>query len=595
VLLALALITLSQTARPVKVQQDGVQLGGGWWQTLDCVAPVVCDRTASTGVVTITSSGGGGGAPTNAEYITYAANASLSAERTLTGTANQVTLTNTGTNMVLSTPQDIATTSGPTFAQTLITNYVQMANASTPATPTGALRLYSTDEDGWSRLETVGPNAFVIRYGRDAITIVRNNTGSTITKGRAVALATNSNANLIRVVLADATSTSNLPCVGFMAADCTNGSNCPMQSAGVLTGLDTSAFTDGDRIFTSTTAGGITATAPTHPNLQQRVGVVINSNASSGTLFVAPAALFGDQQGTNLSNFSVGPGTGAAAVTQTWKNANAATITWTPTAVRTLTLPDTTGTVALTSSNVATATALAADPTDCGANQYATTIAASGNLTCAQVTTAQLSGTITNGQLASTYSGVGACGANTFASTLNGNAAPTCTQPSFANLSGSATTAQLPTITVPKGGTNLTTVATNQVLVGTAADTYTAKTVPSCSGASSALTYDNATQTWGCNTISGGAGSGKSFEQSVVLTDTGIFTQAVALASTTATDKFACRPFGTTADGLTMEVIAAAELSVVASDLVAGVGLNITVINLKGLGGTVRIHCTTGG
>lgn len=62
----------------------------------------------------------------------------------------------------------------------------------------------------------------------------------------------------------------------------------------------------------------------------------------------------------------------------------------------------------------------------CGANQYATNASASGILTCAQVATNQLSGTITNAQLASTYSGVGACGANTFATTLNGNAAPTC-------------------------------------------------------------------------------------------------------------------------------------------------------------------------
>lgn len=45
--------------------------------------------------------------------------------------------------------------------------------------------------------------------------------------------------------------------------------------------------------------------------------------------------------------------------------------------------PDAAGTVALTTSNVATATALAADPTDCSAGQFATTIAASGNLTCA--------------------------------------------------------------------------------------------------------------------------------------------------------------------------------------------------------------------
>lgn len=49
--------------------------------------------------------------------------------------------------------------------------------------------------------------------------------------------------------------------------------------------------------------------------------------------------------------------------------------------------------------NVATATALAADPTDCSANQFATAIAASGNLTCSQPTPANLG----NGTLASTF------------------------------------------------------------------------------------------------------------------------------------------------------------------------------------------------
>jgi hypothetical protein len=44
--------------------------------------------------------------------------------------------------------------------------------------------------------------------------------------------------------------------------------------------------------------------------------------------------------------------------------------------------------------NAATATALAANPTDCSAGQYANAIAANGNLTCAQVTTSQISGSV---------------------------------------------------------------------------------------------------------------------------------------------------------------------------------------------------------
>lgn len=46
------------------------------------------------------------------------------------------------------------------------------------------------------------------------------------------------------------------------------------------------------------------------------------------------------------------------------------------------------------SGNAGTATALAANPTDCGANTYATTIAANGNLTCASITDASLSANV---------------------------------------------------------------------------------------------------------------------------------------------------------------------------------------------------------
>lgn len=103
----------------------------------------------------------------------------------------------------------------------------------------------------------------------------------------------------------------------------------------------------------------------------------------------------------------------------------------------------TSATSATTATTATTAGAFSSNPADCAANQYATTIAANGDLTCSQVATSQLSGTVTNAQLASSYSGVGSCGTNTWASTLNTNAAPTCTQPAFSNISGTATDSQL--------------------------------------------------------------------------------------------------------------------------------------------------------
>lgn len=123
--------------------------------------------------------------------------------------------------------------------------------------------------------------------------------------------------------------------------------------------------------------------------------------------------------------------------------------------------------------NSSTATALAANPTDCGSNTYATTIDANGNLTCASITNASTTGTSssTNSTLvlrdgssnfsagtitaaltgnASTATALAAnpsdCSSNQFATTIAANGNLTCAQPNFTDLAGFATGVQ--------GGTN---------------------------------------------------------------------------------------------------------------------------------------------
>lgn len=108
------------------------------------------------------------------------------------------------------------------------------------------------------------------------------------------------------------------------------------------------------------------------------------------------------------------------------------------------------------SSAVATATALAGDPADCSANQYATAINASGTLTCAQ--------------------------------------------PGFSNLSGAATISQ--------GGTTETASTEDAVLVGAGTTDWVPAVLPSCSNsATSKLLYNNSTNSFSCGTDqTGGAG-----------------------------------------------------------------------------------------
>jgi len=77
-----------------------------------------------------------GGAPTGSQYITLAADATLSAERVLTGTSNQITITDNGagSTVVLSTPQNIDTGATPAF-----TGADLSAGTATLATVAGAI------------------------------------------------------------------------------------------------------------------------------------------------------------------------------------------------------------------------------------------------------------------------------------------------------------------------------------------------------------------------------------------------------------------------------------------------------------------------
>lgn len=116
--------------------------------------------------------------------------------------------------------------------------------------------------------------------------------------------------------------------------------------------------------------------------------------------------------------------------------------------------------------NADTATALAANPSDCGSDTYATTIAASGNLTCSTVTNAGLAGSIAASKLVgSDIATVGTITSGTWSGT---------------------------TVAVNKGGTGQTSYTDGQLLIGN----------------SSGTTLTKATLTPGANvTITNGNGS----------------------------------------------------------------------------------------
>jgi hypothetical protein len=182
-----------------------------------------------------------------------------------------------------------------------------------------------------------------------------------------------------------------------------------------------------------------------------------------------------------------------------------------------------------------TATALASDPTDCGPNQYATAINASGDLTCSQVAYSQLTGTPTippdtsgasywtrtpeaslsnETAMSSLGTGIvlntsgtgtpsiyaGAACTNQFIRSLDALGAPTCNSVHLAT----DTTGTLP---ISKGGTTETAATDNAVLVGVDNTDWAPKVLPSCSNPTTdKLLYNTTTRSFSCGTDQTGGG-----------------------------------------------------------------------------------------
>lgn len=81
------------------------------------------------------------GAPVGAQYVTLATDATLTGERVITGTANQITITDGGAGaaVTLSLPQNIHTAATPTFASLTLSSPLTVGNGGTgSATAAGA-------------------------------------------------------------------------------------------------------------------------------------------------------------------------------------------------------------------------------------------------------------------------------------------------------------------------------------------------------------------------------------------------------------------------------------------------------------------------
>lgn len=114
---------------------------------------------------------------------------------------------------------------------------------------------------------------------------VRNESGSTITKGSLVRVSGLSSGAIPLITLADADGGTGFQAQYVLTADIANNANGNVYRVALVTGLNTNALNAGDIVYLSGTAGAYTASAPVGDiQCVQRVGMVIVKNATTGSI-----------------------------------------------------------------------------------------------------------------------------------------------------------------------------------------------------------------------------------------------------------------------------------------------------------------------
>lgn len=142
--------------------------------------------------------------------------------------------------------------------------------------------------DSTESAPSVGFNANVLgKLGVDSHVQVYNQTGSTIAKRKVVRQSGSSGTKLkVDLALADGDANSATT-IGITAESISNNSSGFIITAGLLTGVDTIAFTEGDVLWlSSTSSGDITNVRPTQPAHGVRLGYCIKSSAGAGVIYV---------------------------------------------------------------------------------------------------------------------------------------------------------------------------------------------------------------------------------------------------------------------------------------------------------------------
>ncbi len=159
-------------------------------------------------------------------------------------------------------------------------DYVQFETA--PVGPVYTAGRLHWDDGEYTLAIDTGIDDVTIQVGQENVIRVRNSTGATIINGSVVRIL-GATGNRPNIVLAQADTAANASgTIGMTTHDIENNTDGFVTTAGLVRDFNTSAYTEGDAIYLSSTVpGGLTDVEPT---IQVQMGFVTVSNASTGVI-----------------------------------------------------------------------------------------------------------------------------------------------------------------------------------------------------------------------------------------------------------------------------------------------------------------------
>jgi hypothetical protein len=155
-------------------------------------------------------------------------------------------------------------------------------DTATPTEPTVDGQISWDDLDGTLAYQS---NGIRVNVGQENVVLVRNNTGSQMNKGTSVCVA-GAAANRLSVFPSDASpGLQGCRTLGLTIQDIPDNSFGFVSTFGLVRGVNTNAFNEGDELFISTTPGVLSDAPPASPSRRVTVGYVV-VKGTQGAIFV---------------------------------------------------------------------------------------------------------------------------------------------------------------------------------------------------------------------------------------------------------------------------------------------------------------------